>query len=474
MAFELKQHLKLSQQLVMTPQLQQAIKLLQLSRLELSDLIRQEIDENPVLDEKMESEENDTSSGSTDADSSETPDVELPEMKNDFDWKDYVDNTVRPSYGTYTGGGEEKEQFDSIITREDTFSDHLIWQLRLHDLSVKEMEVGEYIIGNLNADGYLKATIDEIAAATCVDLPLVEKVRAKIKRFDPVGVSSLNLQECLLAQADFLPGDSTLVKNILTSHLKNLERKKYQVIAKSLQVSVKDVVTACEVISNMDPRPGKVYHENDTQYITPDIYVYKVRDEYVVVLNEDGQPKLKINSFYKKMLTSNAVNSEKAKEYIQEKIRSAVWLVKSVYHRQSTIVNVMKSIIKFQRDFFDYGPAHLKPLVLRDVAEDIDMHESNISRVTTNKYVYTPQGIYELKYFFNSGLNTSSGDAIASESVKNRMKELIESENPQKPYSDQEIADLFKQQGISIARRTVTKYREMLGILSSSRRKVHK
>lgn len=474
MAFELKQHLKLSQQLVMTPQLQQAIKLLQLSRLELTDLIRQEIDENPVLDEKMESDETDHPSSSSDTDGAKNTDVELPEMKNDFDWKDYVDNTIRPSTGTYSGGGEEKEQFDSIITREDTFSDHLLWQLRLHDLTVKEMEVGEYIIGNLNPDGYLKATIDEVAAATSVDPALVEKVRSKIKGFDPVGVSSMDLQECLLVQADFLPGDNTLIKRILKDHLKNLERKKYQVIAKALQATLKDVVASCEVISNMDPRPGKAYNDNDTQYITPDIYVYKDRDEYVVVLNEDGQPKLKINSFYKKMLSSNEINSDKAKEYIQEKIRSAVWLVKSVYHRQSTIVNVMKSIIKFQRDFFDYGPAHLKPLVLRDVAEDINMHESNISRVTTNKYVYTPQGIYELKYFFNSGLSTNNGDAIASESVKNRMKELIESENPQKPYSDQEIADMFKQQGISIARRTVTKYREMLGILSSSRRKVHK
>jgi len=277
----------------------------------------------------------------------------------------------------------------------------------------------------------------------------------------------------LLVQAELLHGDNTLIKKILTDHLKNLERKKYQVIAKDLQIHLKEVVAACEIIADMDPRPGKAYNEGDTQYITPDIYVYKVKGEYVVVLNEDGQPKLKINSFYKKMLANNNINSDKAKEYIQEKIRSAVWLVKSVYHRQSTIVNVMKSIIKFQRDFFDYGADHLKPLVLRNVADDIEMHESNISRVTTNKYVYTPQGIYELKYFFNSGLSTDNGESIASEGVKSRMKVLIESENPKKPYSDQEIADVFKQQGINIARRTVTKYREKLGILSSSRRKAH-
>ncbi len=473
MAFELKQQLKLFQQLVMTPQLQQAIKLLQLSRLELTDLIRQEIDENPVLDEKMESEESEPVSEKDEPVTVADTNVEIPEMKNEFDWKDFVDSSIRPSTGTYTGGGEDKEQYDSIITREDTFSDHLLWQLRLQDLNDKEMEIGENIIGNLNPDGYLKASVEEVAAATGAECELVEKIRDRIKSFDPVGVASLDLQECLLVQAELLTGNNTLIKQILTEHLKNLERKKYQIIAKSLQVSLKEVVTACGVIADMDPRPGKAYNDNDTQYITPDIYVYKVKDEYAVVLNEDGQPKLKINSFYKRMLSNNNVNSDKAKEYIQEKIRSAVWLVKSVYHRQSTIVNVMKSIIKFQRDFFDYGPAHLKPLVLRDVAEDIEMHESNISRVTTNKYVYTPQGIYELKYFFNSGLSTDSGESIASESVKNRMKELIESENSKKPYSDQEIADVFKQQGISIARRTVTKYREMLGILSSSRRRTH-
>jgi RNA polymerase sigma-54 factor len=475
MAFELKQTLKLSQQLVMTPQLQQAIKLLQLSRLELTDLIRQEIDENPVLDEKMESESGEQGAEKDELSAANETSKDLSEVKNDneFDWKDFVDNSINPSKGSYSAGGEEREQYDSIATKPDTFVDHLFWQLRLHDLNDKEMEIGENIIGNLNRDGYLKASLEEVASAAGVDIELVEKVRSKIKYFDPVGVSSLDLQECLLVQAELLPGDNTLIKKILTDHLKNLERKKYQVIAKDLQIHLKEVVTACEIIADMDPRPGKAYNEGDTQYITPDIYVYKVKGEYVVVLNEDGQPKLKINSFYKKMLANNNLNSDKAKEYIQEKIRSAVWLVKSVYHRQSTIVNVMKSIIKFQRDFFDYGADHLKPLVLRNVADDIEMHESNISRVTTNKYVYTPQGIYELKYFFNSGLNTENGGSIASEGVKSRMKVLIESENPKKPYSDQEIADVFKQQGITIARRTVTKYREKLGILSSSRRKVH-
>jgi len=255
--------------------------------------------------------------------------------------------------------------------------------------------------------------------------------------------------------------------------MKELERKKYQVIARGLKTTLKEVIAACEIIAHMEPKPGRTFNDNETQYITPDIYVYKVDNDYVVVLNEDGQPKLKINAFYKKILAGNAIRADKAKEYIQEKLRSAVWLIKSVYHRQTTIVNVMKSIIKFQRDFFDYGIGHLKPLVLREIAQDVGMHESNISRITTNKYVLTPHGIFELKYFFNSGLTSDDGESIASESVKNKIREIIQAENPYKPLSDQEIVRLLKGQGINIARRTVTKYREMLRMLSSSKRKKH-
>ncbi|MEI6128215.1 MAG: RNA polymerase factor sigma-54, partial [Pseudomonadota bacterium] len=336
-----------------------------------------------------------------------------------------------------------------------------------------ETDIGEYIIGNLDKDGYLQVTLEEIAAYTGTDEHLVKEVQKKIQKFDPLGVASCNLQECLLVQSEFLPCDNTLVKNILLHFMRELERKKYQVIAKGLKVSLKEVIAACDVIANMEPRPGRTFNDNETQYITPDIYVYKVDDDYVVVLNEDGQPKLRINNFYKNILSANAIRSDKAKEYIQEKLRSAVWLIKSVYHRQTTIMNVMKSIIKFQRDFFTYGNGHLRPLVLRDVAEDVGMHESNISRITTNKYVLTPHGIFELKYFFNSGLTSDDGESIASESVKNKIREIIQREDPYKPCSDQEIAKILKAQGINIARRTVTKYREMLRVLSSSKRKKH-
>lgn len=469
---ELKQQLKLSQQLVMTPQLQQAIKLLQLSRLELSDLITQEINENPVLDEALEGagKEKDNPEPSSES----TPDSDSAPQNNesDFDWQNYIDRSIRPSSGTFFDG-EDRDEFAPAITKKASFADHLLWQLHLHDLTPQEVDIGEYIIGNIDKDGYLQVTVDEIASETGASLDVIEGVRKKIQKFDPVGVASANLQECLLAQADLLPVDALLVKKILSGYMKELERKKYQVIAKGLKLSLKEVIAACDIIANMEPRPGRTFNDNETQYITPDIYVYKVDNDYVVVLNEDGQPKLKINNFYKNILSASAIRSDKAREYIQEKLRSAVWLIKSVYHRQATIVNVMKSIIKFQRDFFDYGIGNLKPLVLRDVAEDVGMHESNISRITTNKYVLTPHGIFELKYFFNSGLTSDDGESIASESVKNKIKDIVQNENPYKPCSDQEIVRMLKSQGINIARRTVTKYREMLGILSSSKRRKH-
>ena len=470
---ELKQQLKLSQQLIMTPQLQQAIKLLQLSRLELSDVIRQEIDENPVLDETLENDTNTTETVDTAPESPDTVEAEQPAVADDFNWQDYVEQNARPVSSSYTGGSDERDDFEPGITRQTTFEDHLLWQLRMQTMDTAGLLVGEYIIGNLNSDGYLLVNPHEIAAATGHDLETIETVREKIKKFDPVGVASLTLQECLMAQIDVLKGDNQLVKRIVRDCMKDLERKKYQSIAKDMRVTLKETVEACDFIAHLEPRPGRGFNTNATHYITPDIYVYKVDNEFVVSLNEDGQPRLIINSFYKKLLSGKDAAADKARDYIQEKMRSAVWLIKSVYHRQSTIVNVMKSIIKFQYDFFESGEGHLRPLVLRDVAEDIGMHESNISRVTTNKYAHTPHGIFELKYFFNSGLASDDGEAIASESVKNKIRDIIQAENQYKPLSDQDIANMLTAEGIHIARRTVTKYREMLQVLSSSKRKKH-
>jgi RNA polymerase sigma-54 factor len=473
MALEIKQSLKLSQQLIMTPQLQQAIKLLQLSRLELVDLVQNEMQENPVLDEAPEDYQTEEAKADNGEQNLEQQMAEVKpaagiDSKSDIDWDNYLENYSASSY-TASYEDEERPSFESTMTRKTSLTDHLLWQLRLAQLAPEEEEIGSLIIGNLDEDGYLQADIAEIAAQEGIAVEVAAGVLKKVQEFDPVGVAARNLQECLLIQAYHLGLTGSLAEQILERHLPNLENKNYNAIARDLGVTFQEVIDAVRIIARFEPKPGRPYSSEEPQYITPDIYVHKVGDEYIVVLNEDGMPKLRISSFYRNALHNPG--SDVAKAYIQEKLRSAVWLIRSIHQRQRTIYKVTKSIITFQREFFDKGVAYLRPLVLRDVAEDIQMHESTISRVTSNKYVHTPQGIFELKYFFNSSINRTDGDQVASQSVKDKIRQIVASENPRKPYSDQKIVEILRQADIDIARRTVTKYREMMGILSSTQRK---
>ncbi len=473
MALEIKQSLKLSQQLIMTPQLQQAIKLLQLSRLELVDLVQNEMQENPVLDEAPEDYQTEEAKADNGEQNLEQQMAEVKpaagiDSKSDIDWDNYLENYSASSY-TASYEDEERPSFESTMTRKASLTDHLLWQLKLAQLAPEEEEIGSLIIGNLDEDGYLQADIAEIAAQEGIAVEVAAGVLKKVQAFDPVGVAARNLQECLLIQAYHLGLTGSLAEQILERHLPNLENKNYNAIARDLGVTFQEVIDAVRIIARFEPKPGRPYASEEPQYITPDIYVHKVGDEYIVVLNEDGMPKLRISSFYRNALHNPG--SDVAKAYIQEKLRSAVWLIRSIHQRQRTIYKVTKSIITFQREFFDKGVAYLKPLVLRDVAEDIQMHESTISRVTSNKYVHTPQGIFELKYFFNSSINRTDGDQVASQSVKDKIRQIVASENPRKPYSDQKIVEILRQADIDIARRTVTKYREMMGILSSTQRK---
>jgi RNA polymerase sigma-54 factor len=480
MALEIRQQLKLSQQLVMTPQLQQAIKLLQLSRMELMDVVREELEENPVLEEgqelpeeKTQAEEELTAETPGEQEQEKIQEVEADrDGMSDIDWKTYLESyslggTTADSYED----DEDRPSYENLLTKKPSLSDHLLWQLNLSPLESQDKAIAGEIIGNVDGDGYLHVSVEELAAQAGCDPEHVEQILAAVQDFDPPGVASRNLQECLLKQLAQLGMSDDLVAVILRDHLDELENRRYQVIARSLQVPLDEVFAAAKFISGLDPRPGSQYGQEDVHYIIPDIFVHKISEEYVVVLNDEGLPNLRINSFYRNALSGSAPIDEKAGEYIQEKLRGALWLIKSIHQRQRTIYRVTKSIVKFQRDFFDRGVAHLKPLVLRDVAEDIEMHESTVSRVTTNKYVQTPQGLFELKYFFNSGISTTEGDSVASESVKSKIKEIIAAENTRKPYSDQKIVDLLHGQGIDIARRTVTKYREMLGVGSSTQRK---
>jgi len=484
MAFELKQNLKLSQQLIMTPQLQQAIKLLQLSRMEMIDVINQEMEENPLLEDAPQEEYDETERdhGSEEGITPEREELKGIERteeitgegdgKEDFDWSSYLEDygTVGATYDRKDG---ETPSWDNLLTEKSTLTDHLMWQLKLSPFTDTEMRVGEQIIGNLDQNGYLAASVEEIAVLENVTEKEVEAVLEKVQEYDPPGIAARSLQECLLIQVKLLGIVNPLVEIIIHNHMKDLEIKNYNHIAKKNKVPIDDVLQAVMIISNMDPRPGSVYNEERIQAIIPDVYVFKTGDNYKIVLNDDGLPRLRISNFYKEIMgnVKGSSNSENGKKYIRERVQSATWLIKSIQQRQKTIYKVAESIVRYQKEFFDKGIKFLKPLVLRDIAYDVEMHESTISRVVTNKYMYTPRGIFELKYFFSSSIQKKSGEAIASKSVKEEIRNVIGAEDPLNPYSDHEIVSILEDKGIKIARRTVAKYREMMNILPSSRRR---
>jgi RNA polymerase sigma-54 factor len=503
MAMELRQQVKMSQTLRMTPQLQQAIRLLALSRMELIAEVRKEMVENPVLEELPEGYEGDGYEGGEfegqpfdaagfegerrqegeRAESSPRGDEseQVREVKGDetnldkVDWEAYLENYSGPTpANSYKGlNHEDYPSLEQTLSTSESLVDHLMTQLRLAELDEEEEYLGMLIIGNLDEAGWLSTTVEEIAEDAGVSAEAVDDVLALIQQFDPVGVAARNLEECLLIQAEKFYGSNKLLRKLITEHIPNLERKSYNKIAREIGIDVEEVVEAAKLLSTLNPRPGREFQEDEARYITPDIYIYKVGDEYVPVLNEDGLPKLKISNYYRKELSRKKKGNERdeVKEYIQDKLRGAMWLIRSIHQRQDTILKVTESIIKFQRDFFDKGVEHLKPLVLRDVAEDIGMHESTISRVTTHKYVHTPRGVFELKYFFNSSITNLGGDDLASEAVKAKIRDIIAQEDPKKPFSDSKIVEMLLKDDVDIARRTVAKYREMMGILSSAKRK---
>jgi RNA polymerase sigma-54 factor len=477
MALELRLQQKLTQQLIMTPQLQMAIKLLQLSRLELVDAIRQELDENPTLEEVVDVSPDDHPE-QVEAIIDEVPQTkELTieeKIKDDVDWSNYIDEYNSPGRISFESEDKDSPRFESFIAHKKSLGEHLLWQVMMCFTDEKEKKIGSLIVGSINADGYLDIAFDELVRMCDAPHEEVEKVLTTIQQaFDPIGVSARNLKECLLIQTRHLNLNNRLVFSIIEDHLNNLENKNYKAICRALKVSLEDVIVAVNIIKGLEPKPGRQFSDETPQYIIPDIYVYEFEDDFVIVLNDDGMPKLRVNSFYKSAISNKKEDkiSDNAKEYIQDKMRSAAWLIRSIHQRQKTIYKVMESILKHQREFFKKGIAYLKPMVLRDVAQDIEMHESTISRVTTNKYAYTPQGVFELKYFFNSSINRVHGGAIASASVQDKIRQIVESEAPQKPYSDDKIAEILEKSNINIARRTVAKYREMLKILPSHKRK---
>ena len=558
---QMKMQMKMSQQLIMTPQLQQAIKLLQLSRTELEELIEQTLIENPVLEEgiDMDTFPNKTDDSAETAETAESPEVvadtedfetarENEQENNDqdeIDWQQYIEQVEQ--FGGYqerryniASDDEDSPSIEATAAQTESLADHLVWQLDMQELTPLEYRTGAFLIGNIDDDGFLVTSVrellesqrdlydqinqsyikgelaelpeidtdlldlrfqtgkttqkkknkkednadfeeyenipeeepkrPEVSAAAC---SFVEHVLGIIQQFNPNGVGARSLQECLLIQLDILGESENLCSRIVKNDMPLLESKDLRKIARRQKQDLEQVIESYRLIMSLEPKPGREFIPNPSHhYIIPDVYIYQKDNEYKVALNSAGMPRLRINNYYKDLSNTMEDDGSLTKDYILEKVKAGQWLLKSIEQRQKTIYRVTKSILRFQKKFFEHGINFLRPLVLKDVAEDIDVHESTVSRITTNKYVHTPQGIFELKYFFTSGIDQGRGDAVSSKRIKDMIMQMVQKENLKSPYTDLQIADILERQsGIKVARRTVAKYREALNILPSNKRK---
>lgn len=522
MALEQKLSLKLAQKLVMTPSLQQAIKLLQMTRLELEGVLTQELVENPVLEETAE-----PTPAEDEARAEREEAAETPESLDEIDVEAFFNEAESWESAGKSALYEPREAapLENTLTREPDLYDHLLWQLRMMDLEPEIREIAELIVGNLNPEGFLMATIEEIQAmgAPAEDEPVVdepeepepeesnssdesdgsdesdrpdesdnpeepaeppvvrgyrretvEEALEVVRGLDPPGVGYETLRESLLCQlaAQGVAADE-LTYRVVDEAWELFKHRKFEAVARQLEVPLAELEAVVETVRALDTRPGRQYDSGKTQYVEPDVHVVKVGEKYVIQLNDDGLPRLRVSRAYRKLLQSlrSEGRQDEAQQYIKDKMRSAIWLIKSLDQRQRTIYKVATSIVRQQRAFLDYGIDHLRPMVLRDVAEDIGMHESTVSRVVSNKYVHTPRGLFPLKFFFHSGIDREYGGDISSLTVKRKIQQLIQDENSHKPLSDSELMRILNREGIQIARRTVAKYRDELGIPSSTERK---
>ena len=477
MAQEQRLELKLSQKLILTPQLQQSIKLLQLPLLELTQDINQELMNNPLLEEGLEreTEEKNNSSGTSEEEKFKEPstDIETPlEKIFGFTSDNYFEERESDGrdFGYFNEGAEEMTSpFERNRSKNDLY-EHLLWQLRLSHVPESVGHVAEIIINNLNEDGYLQASVEEITKLAEVNAEKIEEALNYIHSLDPPGVGARNLQECLLLQLDPLNLKNTLVEKIIIEGFTELERKKYKQLATKLKTPIEDLFDAIKIIEGLEPRPGRNFSSDEPVHIIPDVYVEESEGSFIINLNEEGIPKLRLSNYYRKLLSNKKSLGPEEKQFLEEKLRSAVWLLRSLDQRNKTIYKVTESILKFQEDFFRKGKEHLKPLNLRDIAEDLGMHESTISRVTSNKYIQCPQGLLNFRFFFSNSVPTARGN-MSSSTVKDIIRKIIDEEDTIKPLNDQKIVDLLKSKGISVARRTAAKYREELRLPSHMKRK---
>jgi RNA polymerase sigma-54 factor len=472
MAMEMKMNLnlKMSQKLVMTPMLQQAIKLLPLARLELAQLVRQEIIENPVLEELLE-EENEQDSNQEESGPKEdiTPEAEQDTTPQDqeIDWDSYFQDNI--DRGMSIESYAEKPSIEATYKKEATLADHLMWQLDMTVDSETDRFIGSCIIGNIQNDGYLCADLQEIVTISQSDEANVLRVLKIIQGFEPTGVASRSLKECLMLQAQALSNKNPYVEILIENYLERLEDRYLQKVASELKISLDVVLEALETIKDFCPKPGLLFSSEGIDYVVPDLVVFKTDEGYDVALNDEGVPNLQISSYYHNLLKTT--KEGQTKEYLEDKYRSALWLIKSIDQRRQTIYKVGKSIVKLQKDFLDDGLSYLQPMVLKDVAKDIEMHESTVSRITTNKYIDTPQGVFELKFFFHSGIKSYMGNSMSSIRVKNMIKEIIKEEDRNSPLTDDQMVEALMIKNVKIARRTITKYRKELNIAPASKRK---
>jgi RNA polymerase sigma-54 factor len=480
MALDLRTSVKLDHKLIITPQLRQAIELLQRSQIELLESVQTQLMENPALEldesagtQTAADQQADTGLATEGAEPARDPAVNVVDKMLSPDWQQYLDNNSndRHDIRVFEPSREDAgDLWDSRLTTKTTLEDHLVWQLRLSKINDRESLIGLFIIGNLDEKGYLAVTLDDICAVTQATAEEVTAVLKRVQCFDPVGVAARDLRECLLIQVDTLELGDGLAAGIVCHCLSHLESKHYEKIARNFQVTVDQVLEAVQVITSLEPKPSRGYDQDEAWPLVPDVFVEKSGDEIVVHLNDGDVPRLHISSRYQRMAEPDSEVEEPLRQYLKEKIRAAKWFIDSIEQRHKTMRRVTQSIFKFQREFLEHGVSHLKPLVLREVAADIGMHESTVSRATSNKWVSTPHGIFELKWFFQSSVSKTDGD-IASASVKAIIRDVINKEDPRRPHSDEHIVALLLDNSINMARRTVAKYREAMGILPSWNRR---
>ena len=471
---EMKHGLSMQQKptLIMTQRLQHALKLLQMPTLELQQALKIELERNPLLEEVDEVEEvqeiEDVKQevGQTEAEPAETDAAKDQEIDWGELWPDQFDNVSAPRIAD-----GDAEFYERIPITVKSLGDHLLEQLRLSDLDPEGLAIGEYLIGSLDQNGYLQTSIDEAAEQLGVSPERVEEVLAVVQTFEPSGVGARNLQECLWIQIGQRKLETSLAGRIIQEQFDNLLGKRFSEIARNLKCTVEDVQKASDLIGTLDPRPAQEIAAEETRYVTPDLVVERVGEDFVVALNDRNVPRLRISQAYQQMLRNKSQGHDETRKYITEKLNSAKWLIQTIEQRRKTMIKVMRRIVEEQREFFEKGVEGMKPLTLQQIANQIGMHESTVSRVTTNKYVQTPRGVFELKYFFSSGLATEEGDDVSAKVAKDRISQLIQGEDKRDPLSDQRIAELLHEDGLKIARRTVAKYREALRILPARARR---